>query len=69
MHSGTIHTSVPLTFTAPPGAGDQVVHVTVTYQARDHSMSLAPSTVHLELPVNEVAHVGRTLPTTTEGRP
>lgn len=65
IHQGTVRASVPLTFTAPAGGGDRLVQVAVTYQPRDRPTSLGPSTVHLELPVKEVALVGRTLPSRT----
>jgi len=65
VHHGTVRASLPLTFTAPAGGGDRIVQVAVTYQPHDHSTSLGPSTVRLELAVKEVALVGRTLPSRT----
>jgi hypothetical protein len=62
VYEGTVHTSLSLTFTAPPGGGDRVVQVAVTYQRHDHARRPGPSTVRLELPVQEVALIGRTLP-------
>jgi AhpC/TSA family protein/cytochrome c biogenesis DsbD-like protein len=53
---------VPLTFTAAPGAGNQVVRVDVSFQACNSSACLFPSSVRLEIPVKEAPLVGRTLP-------
>jgi len=53
---------VPLTFTAPPGAGEHRIAVTVSYQACSDRACLPPSSVHRELTVTETALVGRTLP-------
>jgi cytochrome c biogenesis DsbD-like protein/AhpC/TSA family protein len=64
-YEGTIRASVPLTFTAPPGSGDQVVGVHVSFQACSSSACLLPSAVRLELPVKEAPLVGRTLPVST----
>lgn len=62
VYDGTVYGSLPLTFTAPPGAGDHVVRVTVTYQACTDSTCFVPTSISLELPVREVALVGRELP-------
>ncbi|HEU4370329.1 MAG TPA: protein-disulfide reductase DsbD domain-containing protein [Methylomirabilota bacterium] len=62
VHEGTVHGTLPLTFTAAPGGGDHVVEITVRYQACDDSSCLMPSSLRLELPVREVALVGRSLP-------
>ena len=61
-HQGTVRGSRPLTFTAPPGAGDHLVRVTVAYQACSATTCLVPSSVEVALPVQEVALVGRALP-------
>jgi AhpC/TSA family/Disulphide bond corrector protein DsbC len=61
-YEGTIRASVPLTFTAAPGAGDQVVRVDVSFQACNSSACLLPSSARLEVPVKEAPLVGRTLP-------
>jgi hypothetical protein len=62
-HGGRIHGTLPLVFTAPPGAGDHVLKVMVRYQACSEIVCHPPATVALELPVQEVALVDRTLPT------
>ncbi len=62
VYEGTIRGLLPLDFTAPPGAGDQVLQVTVRYQACSSSTCLPPEGVHLETPVIERALVGRSLP-------
>ena len=62
VHEATVRGSLPLTFSAPPGAGDHVIRVTVSYQACSDSACLVPMSVSLELPVKEVALVGRELP-------
>jgi len=51
-----------LTFSGPPGAGDQLINVTVSYQACSDSACLAPVSISLSFPVREVALVGRELP-------
>jgi hypothetical protein len=61
-HEGTIRGSLPLTFTAAPGAGDHRLRLTVTYQACDSTSCLPPSSITLELPIREAALVDRTLP-------
>jgi DsbC/DsbD-like thiol-disulfide interchange protein len=66
VHEGTIRGSLPLTFTAAPGAGDHVLHATVTYQACSQVACLPPSALRLEFPVREVALVDRELPGKTE---
>jgi DsbC/DsbD-like thiol-disulfide interchange protein len=62
VHEGTVRGSLPLTFSASPGAGDHVVRVTVGYQVCSDSACLAPTSVSLDFPVKEVALVGRELP-------
>lgn len=62
VHEGRVRLSVPLTFTAPPGAGDHRIAVTVTYQACRDTACLPPSSVRCDLTVSETALVGRTLP-------
>jgi DsbC/DsbD-like thiol-disulfide interchange protein len=62
VHEGTVHGTLPLTFSAPPGAGDRVIQVTVTYQACSDSECLAPMALALSLPVREAALEGRELP-------
>ena len=62
-HEGTIRGSLPLTFTAAPGAGDHRLRLTVTYQACDSTSCLPPSSITLELPIREAALVDRALPT------
>lgn len=61
-HEGRVRIVVPLTFTAPPGAGEHRIAVTVSYQACSDRACLPPSSVHRELTVTETALVGRTLP-------
>jgi DsbC/DsbD-like thiol-disulfide interchange protein len=65
VHEGTIRGSLPLTFTAAPGAGDHVLRAAVAYQACSRVACLPPSVLRLELPVKEVALVDRELPTKT----
>jgi peroxiredoxin len=62
VHEGTVRSSLPLTFAGPPGAGDHVIQVTVSYQACSDSACLVPTSISLSLPVKEVALVGRELP-------
>jgi hypothetical protein len=62
VHEGPVRISVPLTFTAPPGAGEHRIAVTVTYQACRDTTCLPPSRVRRELAVTETALVGRALP-------
>ena len=62
VHEGTVRTSIPLTFSGPPGAGDHVVDVIVRYQACSDSACLVPVSISRSLPVREVALVGRELP-------
>jgi DsbC/DsbD-like thiol-disulfide interchange protein len=61
-HEGTIRGSLPLTFTAAPGAGDLRLCLTVTYQACDRTTCLPPSSITLELPIREAPLVDRALP-------
>jgi cytochrome c biogenesis DsbD-like protein/AhpC/TSA family protein len=63
VHEGTVRGVLPFAFTAPPGAGDQVLKATVRYQACSAATCLPPESVRLELPVRETALVGRSLPT------
>jgi hypothetical protein len=69
VHHGAVRGTLPLTFTAPPGGGDHVVGVTVRYQACDESTCFAPSSLALDVPVREVALVGRSLPAQTVPSP
>lgn len=74
VHEGTIRGSLPLTFTAAPGAGDHVLRATVAYQACSRVACLPPAALRLEFAVKEVALVDRELPAKTErkeagGRP
>jgi hypothetical protein len=68
-HEGTIRGSLPLTFTAAPGAGDHRLRLTVTYQACDRASCLPPSSITLELPIREAALVDRVLPDTRAKTP
>jgi DsbC/DsbD-like thiol-disulfide interchange protein len=61
-HEWTIRGSLPVTFTAAPGAGDHRLRLTVTYQACDRIAYLPPSSITLELPIREAALVDRPLP-------
>ncbi len=65
VHAGTVRAATSLTFTAPPGAGDQVVRATVRYQPCTGAADRPPASVTLELPVRERALVGRSLPPRT----
>ena len=65
VHEGTIRGSLPLTFTAAPGAGDHVLRATVAYQACSRVACVPPAVLRLEFPVKEVALVDRELPTKT----
>ena len=62
VHEGNIRGACSLTFTGAPGAGDHVVRVTVEFQACSDSLCLPPSSVTLELPIQEAALVDRALP-------
>jgi peroxiredoxin len=62
VHDGTVLGTLPLTFTAAPGGGDHVIRLRVAFQACDATTCLIPSAVQLEVPVREVALVGRSLP-------
>jgi len=62
VHEETVRSSLPLTFSGPPGAGDHVLQITVSYQACRNSACLVPTSISLSLPVKEVALVGRELP-------
>lgn len=62
VHEGTVRGTLPLTFSGAPGGGDHAVAITVRYQACDDSSCLIPSSLRLEVPVREVALVGRSLP-------
>lgn len=53
VHDGTVQGTIPLTFTADHGAGEQVVSVTVFYQACSTKSCLLPGKVTMELPVEE----------------
>jgi len=65
VHEGTVRGTLPLTFSGAPGGGDHAVAITVRYQACDDSSCLIPSSLTLEVPVREVALVGRSLPSPT----
>jgi hypothetical protein len=67
-HDGLVRATMPLTFTAAPGGGDHVLGVIVRYQACDDASGLAPGSFRLEVPVREVALVGRALPGPTPTR-
>jgi hypothetical protein len=62
VHEGRVRVSRSLTFTAPPGAGEHRIAVTVTYQTCSDTACHPPSSHRIELPVTETALVGRTLP-------
>ena len=62
VHEGTVRGTLPLTFTGAPGGGDHRIGVTIHDQACDDSSCLMPSSLRLEVPVQEVALVGRPLP-------
>lgn len=62
VHEGTVRGSLPLTFSAPPGAGAHVIRITVSYQGCSESACLVPSSVSQDLRIEEVALVGRELP-------
>jgi DsbC/DsbD-like thiol-disulfide interchange protein len=64
VHEGTVRGTLPLTFSAPPGAGDHTIRSTVSYQACSDSVCLAPMSLALSFPVREVALEGRQLPGT-----
>jgi DsbC/DsbD-like thiol-disulfide interchange protein len=56
VHEGRLLVTVPVTF-AKRDAGDQVLHVTVRYQACSTTDCLMPAYVSLELPVRAEAQV------------
>ncbi len=62
VHTGTLRGVASLTFAAPPGAGDQVVRVSVRYQPCTDTSDQFPAEVTLDLPVRERALIGRSLP-------
>jgi hypothetical protein len=66
VHEGTIRGSLPLTFTAPPGRGDQIVRVSITYQTCREAHALPASSIRLDLLVHERPLIGRVLP--SEGK-
>lgn len=53
---------LPLTFTAPPGAGDVTVELSVGYQASSDAGRLPPASFTTRLAIKEVAMLERTLP-------
>ena len=59
VYEGTVRGSVPLTFTAQPGAGDQVIRATVSFQACTETYCLEPAKLRFELPIEEIALVDR----------
>lgn len=65
VHDGTVRGTLPLTFTGAPGGGDHAIGISVAFQACDATACLMPSVVRLEVPVREVALVGRSLPPAT----
>jgi len=65
VHEGAVRGTLSLTFTGAPGGGDHVIGITVHYQACDDSSCRLPSSLGLEVPVREVALVGRALPSLT----
>jgi Thiol:disulfide interchange protein DsbD, N-terminal/AhpC/TSA family len=69
VHDGTVRGTLPLTFAGAPGSGDHVIRVRVASQACNEITCLAPSTVDLEVPVREVALVGRSLPSAVAPKP
>jgi Thiol:disulfide interchange protein DsbD, N-terminal/AhpC/TSA family len=62
VHEGTVRGTMPLTFTAAPGGGDHVIRLHVAFQACDATTCFMPSAIQLEVPVREVALLGRSLP-------
>ena len=62
VHEGTVRGVLPFSFTAPPGAGDHVLNVTVKYQACSAATCLPPEEIRVNLPIREMALVGRSLP-------
>ena len=66
VHEGTLRGSLPLTFTAPPGRGDVIVEVSVSYQACSDSSTLPAASIRFELLVRERPLVGRALPSETK---
>jgi len=68
VHTGTVRGALALTFSAPPGAGDHVIQVTVKYQACSTSACLVPMVLALSLPAREVALEGRELPSRERSR-
>lgn len=62
VHEGTIRGTLPLTFTAPPGAGDHLLRVAVRYQGCSETTCEPPDAATFALAVRETALVGRTLP-------
>jgi DsbC/DsbD-like thiol-disulfide interchange protein len=62
VHEGTICGLYPLVFTAPPWAGDHVIKAIVRYQVCSVSTGWPPATIPVDLPVKEVALVGRSFP-------
>ena len=62
VHEGTVHGTLPLAFTAPPGGGDHVLKAALSYQACGEGTCHPPEVVRLELPLKEIALVDRSLP-------
>ncbi|MBI3967823.1 MAG: hypothetical protein HY329_19460 [Chloroflexi bacterium] len=58
-YDGEVRGTLPLTFTADPGAGDQTIRATVRYQACNVNECLLPATIELELPVRETVTIDR----------
>jgi hypothetical protein len=63
VHDGTVRGTLALTFTGAPGGGSHAIGIRVAFQACSATACLIPSAVRLEVPVREVALVGRSLPT------
>ena len=61
-HGGKLRGLVPLTFAAPPGAGNLTVELAVGYQAWSDAGRLPPSSFTARLAIEEVAMVERALP-------
>jgi hypothetical protein len=62
VYSGVVRGTLPLTFAASPGGGDQMLEVTVHFQNCDEAGASVPSSMSLQVPVREAPLVGRSLP-------
>jgi hypothetical protein len=56
---GNIRGSLPLSFTAPSGAGDHELSVEVSFQACNDEDCLMPTTLHFTLTISETDMVDR----------